>query len=550
MMKRKLTTVFLVICLMLSFTMTACVKDNNTGGKGKSEDTVTEQTTGSDKLSNLNKTGYPIVKDKITLKFIAPKQHYQKDFSDIVTFQELEEKTNVTIDWDNIPYESYVERKNLLLASNDLPDAFFGTSSGGLYLEDIMKYGPQGVLIPMEDLIDEYAPNIKSLFKAKPEVMRISKSPDGHIYTLPFVQEIESNTVFCRMYINKTWIDDLELKVPTTTEELFDVLKAFKEQDPNGNKKSDEIPMSFRYNNHNNGHYGLFGAFGSLENTNHVCVLDGKVVITPTTEEYKNGVIYFNKLYAEDLIDPEAFTQDQSQYKAKGSGSDMVYGMFFGWGGGSIVGAERFQESYITLPQVKGPEGHQMWLSRSPAFWRGYFSMTSQNEHPEATMRWVNELYDELMSIQMTYGPLGVNLKQRNDGKIEFLPTPEDTSYGEFRLHSAPGIGPFAITAETFANKIIPNENMKRDADEYEAYKAYVGNNYLPDVIFSEEQNAKLADLKTDIFEHINNMQARWITGDGSIEKEWDSYIAELEKMGLDDLQKIYQDAYDLFMKE
>ncbi|HOJ11110.1 MAG TPA: extracellular solute-binding protein [Clostridiales bacterium] len=542
-MKKKVVVIFLVFSMILSFTIVGCRKDNKTNINDESKNSASSQT------DNINKTGLPIVKDKVTLKMMAAKWHYQKNFADIETFRELEAKTNVSISWDLIPNESYVEKKNLLLASDDLPDAFFGTSAGGLSLDDIMKYGPQGVLIPLEKLIDDYSPNITSLFAKKPDVLRVSKSPDSHIYTLPFVQELESNTVFSRMYINKTWVKKLGFEIPTSTDELYKVLKAFKEQDPNGNKKPDEIPMSFRYKNHNYGHYGLFGAFGSLENTNHVSVQDNKVIITPTTNEYKNAILYFNKLYKEGLIDQEAFTQDGSQYSAKGSGSDMIYGLYFGWGGAEIVGNERYEENYIPFAQVKGPEGHQMWLSRSPAFWRGYFAITSKNKYPEITMRWADELYNETVSIQLQYGPLGVNLKQRDDGKIEYLPTPSDKSYGEFRLHAAPGIGPFAITAETFANKIIPNDNMEVDNAELEVYKPYIGNNYLPDVIFTAEQTAKLANLKTDIFEYMNTMQARWITGDGSIEKEWDSYISELKKMGLDDLQKVYQDAYDIYMK-
>ncbi|MEK1830296.1 extracellular solute-binding protein [Priestia megaterium] len=160
-------------------------------------------------------------------------------------FKELEKRTNVHIKWKNIPGDGYQEKKNLMLASGDLPDAFY---SSGFSDSDIVKYGQNGTIIPLEKLIKDYAPNLKKRLEERPELKKIITAPDGHIYSLPRAEEMGLVEFPNEQVINKKWLDKLGLPVPKTLEEYHQALKAFKEQDPNGNGKQDEIPMSFTLN--------------------------------------------------------------------------------------------------------------------------------------------------------------------------------------------------------------------------------------------------------------------------------------------------------------
>lgn len=559
-MKLRKIALILLVCMLAASIFTGCGKgtESNADKTAQSGTSSGEKTGESAKTAedpnlegNLYKTGLPIVKDKITLKMAAGKASNTSDFSEIETFIELENRTNISIEWDLIPQEGYADRKSLILASGDLPDAFFGTAAGGILEEEAVSYGSQGVFLPMEKLIDEYAPNITNIFTKLPDAKRVVTSLDGHIYTLPFIQQVNANTVFTRMYINKGWLDKLSLPVPETTDDLSRALKAFKEQDPNGNKKPDEIPFSFIYKNHNMGHYGLMGSFGCPDTRDHVAVKNKNVYITAITPEYKEAVKYLNRLYIDDLIDPEAFTHDSSQYKAKGNQEDALYGLYFDWGGTSVVGVDRFDKDYVPLAPLKGPGGDQMWLVREPTIWSGYFAITSSNKYPEATIRWVNELYEEKTSMQLQYGPIGLTLEETADGKIKMLDQPEGMTYNDFRYQKAPAIAASAILAETFDNRMIVNENMKIDDEKYLVYAPYLLKEFYPisSVKFTKEQNDRMSVLKTDIITHIDNMQARWITGDSSIDKDWDAYLSELEKMGVDEMRQLYQDAYDTYMK-
>jgi putative aldouronate transport system substrate-binding protein len=352
------------------------------------------------------------------------------------------------------------------------------------------------------------------------------------------------------MFINKSWIERLELSLPETTDELHQVLKAFKERDPNGNNKADEIPFSFIYKNHNMGHYGLMGSFGCPDTRDHVALKDGKVYITATTPEYKEAVKFLNKLYDEGLIDSEAFTHDSSQYRAKGNQEDALYGFYFDWGGTSVVGVERFESDYVPLAPLKGPKGHQMWLVREPTIWGGYFAITSANKHVEATIRWADELYEEKTSMQLQYGPIGLTLEETPDGKIKMLDPPDGMTYNDFRYQKAPAITASCILAETFENKMIVNETILKDDALYQVYAPYLLDEFYPtaSVKFTKEENTKMADLKTDIITYIDNKQAAWITGESSIDDEWDEYLKELEKMGIEEMRQLYQDVYDRYM--
>jgi len=555
-MKLQKIVPILLACILVVSLFAGCGDSAGSGeattNKTDSTAVVTTQPTADPNLvGNVYKTGLPIVKDKITLKMAAGQPKNTSDFSEIDTFKELEERTNISIEWDLIPQESYADRKSLILASGDLPDVFFGTAAGGILDEEAVTYGSQGVFLPMEQYVEDYAPNIKDVFGKLPDAKRVATALDGHIYTLPFIQQVNANTVFTRMFINKTWLDQLKLPIPTTTDELLVALKAFRDNDPNGNKKNDEIPFSFLYKNHNMGHYGLMSSFGCPDTKDHVSVKDKKVYMTAITAEYKEAVKYMNQLYQEKLIDPEAFTHDSSQYKAKGNQADALYGFYFDWGGTSVVGVDRFNKDYVALAPLKGPTGVQSWLVREPTIWGGYFAITSANKYPEATMRWANELYEEKTSMQLQYGPIGLTLEETADGKVKMLDAPAGMTYTDFRYQKAPAITASAILADVFEKKMIVNENMNKENALYQVYAPYLMKEFYPtsSVKFTKDQSTRMSALKTDIITYIDSTQAKWITGDGSIDKEWDTYLSELNKMGIEEMTKLYQDAYDTYMK-
>ncbi|NJL72832.1 MAG: extracellular solute-binding protein, partial [Candidatus Competibacteraceae bacterium] len=194
----------------------------------------------------MNATGLPIVKSPVTYTMVTRKRVINGPYEDMIFFKRLEEKTGVKIEWNAIPEGQYEEKKNLILASNDLPDAFFGRLS--LRSSDIVLYSSQKAFIPLEDLIAKYAPRLTAIFKDRPDFKAMAVAPDNKIYSTPFAYSVGVANVPTNMFIYKPWLDKLGLKVPTTVDEFHATLKAFKERDPNGNGKADEVPFTFIFN--------------------------------------------------------------------------------------------------------------------------------------------------------------------------------------------------------------------------------------------------------------------------------------------------------------
>lgn len=205
-------------------------------------------------------------------------------------FKQIEEKCNVNFVWDAVE-SGYSEKKAVVLASNDLPDIFFA----GLTSDDIVA-NPE-LFVDMSTLLD-YAPNVKNMFEEVPLTKYVSTYGDNGILSLPQVTGFNPRS-WEVMMINKTWLDKLGLEVPTTLDELEEVLKAFKEQDPNGNGKADEIPMDWPCE-YGHGPYCLTGAYGLADDKGKIILKDGVVDFLYTTEEYKNVTAWLHKLYAQD----------------------------------------------------------------------------------------------------------------------------------------------------------------------------------------------------------------------------------------------------------
>ncbi|WP_284645154.1 extracellular solute-binding protein [Paenibacillus silviterrae] len=498
--------------------------------------------------SNLNATGMPIAKEKLTLRMVAGKSAVTKNFEDMKFFKDLETKSNIHIDWEPIPDASLKEKINLIFAGGELPDAFYGHYI--LQNDEVLNYGTQGVLIPLEGLIDKYAPNIKKLFDANPGYKKDLTAPDGHIYSLPTIDESNA-TAKDALFINKKWLDKLNLQVPTTTEEFYKVLQAFKENDMNGNGKKDEIPFSFRWDSNIQGLYSMFGSFGltdrygKAEMLNHIVMKGDKVTYSAVQPEYKEAIQYFHRLFKEGLIDREGFTHDQKMYLAKLKSKENNVGAFVGWSINSTLGTGNDQ--FVAVPPLKGPKGTQLWAKyQSGILSKGAFAITSVNKHPEATIRWADMMYDPMVSLQASKGVFGLNMKELPDGRIETLEPPQGMSADEFRHKEAPGSKSlFSITKETQAKLVVPESATEKQKLE-ELYAPFQEKNIFPGVYFNATELDSLVKYFTDIDTYASKMYAKWLL-DGGIESEWDAYVKKMNDMGLEKMIAIYQSAYDRY---
>lgn len=504
-------------------------------------------------INGVHAVGYPIVEEKITLKVAAQWFPQQKsNYDDYEFLQDFEKKTNIHIEWINIPQDAWSEKKGLLFASNDMPDIVFPY----LTASEIARYSAEGMLLPMNDLIDQFAPNIQHIIELRPEYKSVITSPDGNIYSLACISGYLSEENRECFFINQKWLDTLGLKMPTTTEEYREVLRAFKTQDPNGNGVSDEIPLSLIYDGVNSGFNAIFGSFGVVDNAEHLGVDEnGKVFCTAIQEEWKDAVTYFNSLYAEGLIDMEVFSQDSAQFKAKGTSEPEIYGSFVEWGTWDTVGADRVKDPdnrmYEPMAPLKGPDGEQLWQYHPDVYTVGGATISATTKHPEACMRWLDTIAEPAHAIQFWLGAIGHDLElvgtDPDTYNVILPPEGSDITPGEWKHMAIPVADTFPKFRLVEDNVINVPWNTQLKMDYKEFYRPYWYAGYYPLVSFTAEESERLSELTVDIVSYIDKMKAQWIMH-GGIENEWSNYKIQLDRMGLAELMEIYQAAYDRYV--
>lgn len=452
-------------------------------------------------------------------------------------------EVGITIEWDTILNADWGDRKAVMIAGGDLPDAFMGSIC--FSESDIMTN--EGTFIALDEYIDEYMPNFKAILESDPTMKALATASDGHIYGLPSKRPCRP-TIANQMFINKTWLDNLGLEMPTTYEEFVDVLKAFKEGDANGNgDPSDEIPYGGGMADIVMFFCLPFGTTIGADGTYSMTVKDGEPVYIPTSEEYKAGLAWMHECYEAGLIDPEIFTQDTSMRDAKLMGEISRVGVAPGWTPDSTFGPN--SDEYVALPALIGPDGNQ-YISADPEHWnyaRYEFVITADCDDPGTLLSWVDKFYTEEASIQNFYGSFGVGTEQNADGTYTVLEPNDGNSADTFAwINSLRDFGPKYVP-DGFNDKVTyagaNGDAIKLELDEQ--MKQYATEAY-PNVSFTQDQLNTLATLFADIGAYVATSQAKWVT-EGGIEEEWDDYIATLERMGLNDFLTIMQDAYDTY---
>ena len=489
-----------------------------------------------------NKEGLPIVNTPTEIEVLTMRWGNMGDtFLQNQWLKDLEKNTNVKPKWQIVSSNDWAEQKSILLASGELPEVILGNET----FNDSDILSNLDYFIPLEDLIDQYMPNLKAAMEKTPELRKVVTASDGHIYSLP-AKGVYSSKCVNQAIINKKWLDNLGLKVPNNTEELYNVLKAFKEKDANGNgDPNDEIPYtSVRLS------MSFLMPFG-INSSGYKGIENGQVAFYPVTDKFKTGIEYMHKLYSEDLIDQEMFTQDGTMKTAKSQNPDIaLVGFGYEWIPDATFG--QWGDEYITIPALAGPDGKrcQEGNSKSSGISRNQLEITKFCKNPEIVARWADQWYTGEASIQNHWGAIGTVIKANDNGTYEIMDPPAGTSadawYWEQCLRS---FGP-KYAPDEFEDKVILPENSgdglkKKIAEMSEEYVT----DAFPGVMFTTEETEELAVLETDLNKYVESSVAKWIT-EGGIEKDWDAYVQKLNDMGLKRYMEINKAAYDRYQAE
>ncbi|MBW4084996.1 extracellular solute-binding protein [Paenibacillus sp. S150] len=487
----------------------------------------------------VSKNGYPIVQEPVTLKMFTRIAPVNGPFKDMPVFQDYGKLSNVQVEFTEAPTDGFQEKKNLLFASNELPDALYRS---GLTPLETIRYGTAGQLIPLEQLIDDYAPNFKKLMDQYPEIRSAITTPEGHIYALPAVVTLGSARTD-KKWINQAWLKKLNLEEPVTTDDLYNVLVAFRDKDPNGNGKADEIPMTARASSGSGQGIPVVtmmsGSFGLDQQLGYnINLTDDKVEIWMGSEQNKELLLYLNKLYSEELLDPAVFSHKEAEYLAKQASGNT--GFFFDQTNNPFL---EIADQYTGIAPLEGPHGDRLQSQGAPiARDFGAFAITSVNKYPEASLRWIDYFYSEEGSTLLRFGREGEHYELK-DG-IPYYNEDFLKSGNQAKITPYAGGGAPHLISEKVASYINPLQvqEAQRKLDPFMPEVRYAA------PMFDEQTAQQVNILRNDIDKYYEEQSTKFIAGALSFDK-WDEFQATLKKLKIDELEQLYQEAYDKMEK-
>jgi putative aldouronate transport system substrate-binding protein len=480
---------------------------------------------------------------------------YHGDPNDMILYKQLEQETNVKVNWLVIPETNWNERKNILINSGDMPDVFYMNTYSP---DEVDRYGRQGLFLELTGPVNQYAPSLQKVMAGYPQFKALMTNPsDGKIYSIRGAHNrfYLTGSPVGMMFVYQPWLDKLGLKMPGTYLEFEEMLRAFKTKDPNGNGKADEYPYVFANGWSGNSSiqqfFAMFGYGYQGIRPSGDCFVEtreGKAVFVPGTENFKEAIIWLHKLFAEGLLAEEDYAaMDRNLFSAKNFSDVVVTGSFSAFHKNSAyVPAERYDDyTPITIPP-KGPHGDQIYMQNTRlAGVHGGFIIT-QKAAPKVPgiMRWLDAHFEPRRSVQMSLGPIGLTLEEKPGGIIGYKPTPTDTNYNQFRYGQCPAdSAPFFIPPDAWGKLVEVMEEDLTRVPWANSLKPYGTQNFITMFPVAEETQF-IQTRGKEIDDYVKTTQAKWLMS-GGIEREWGDFQARLKAMGVDEYTRVMQNQID-----
>ena len=497
-----------------------------------------------------------------------------KSYNDnLPVYQEFERLTGVKINWEVIPINDYDQVMGTRLASGqNLPDIFVIP-----WEANADQLGYDGIAMPLNDLIEENAYYLNQLMDKYPVIRSGITSADGNIYSYPgfgegFVNTAEemgtgeltdpgANLCLNVSMIRKDWLDKLGLDMPETLDDWYNVLKAFKTQDPNGNGKADEIPLTATFNVRDIYRFGE--AFGLYRSGNAECRWgvdeDGKMYFKDTTEGFKQTLEFLNKLYSEGLIDPE-YSMAAYDRTTEKINRDLLGALCSDWMSNigtynaNLKTAGVDDANWVPVKPIQNPDGESLIVNRWSVWKTAAISKDCKN--PELAMKWLDFQTLSAEGVALTnFGIEGVSYAKSDDGKITLT---------EMATNNPDGIGAQEYLRSLGAWGQLPYPQAKEGyevlwADQPEIIE--FGNSFTADQVvqpfpnngtkaalpFTDEENSIRSEYETNIETYCDEMAIKFIEGKESLDN-FEEYVATVESYGLGELLEVHQAAYERFL--
>lgn len=540
-----------MLALLLLLSIAACGGDPSQGNGPGNQNNNGEPVKAPDYM-NMD-SQLPIVKEgtDITLKIMVvngPMYANMNSLRDVYFTQAYEKMTGVKIEWIEVSSDAFADQLALKLTTNDLPDIIL---KGGISNSVQLKYGDQDYFLDLMqgDRLKTFAPNYWALCQEYPEILSASMMPDGQVYSMGMIRNSTGSTIASKLFFNKEWLAAVGKDVPTTADEFYNVLKAFKEEDPNGNGRPDEMGLYIKPDHLQFVTFGMFG-IGNRGRNNGFIDCDeetGKVRYFATTDSFRAWVEWATKLYKEGLLHKEYF--DFTESNLGNYVNNNVCGAF-AYTNLCMLGQETQQKFTYLDGAMTGPQGDKDYYGVNSIGTTGSFVITTACQYPEVALRWADYFFCDEGSLFFYYGDEGVTYDALEDGTYQF----NDTVLADFYAgtNSYDGCAVY-VSLYGYGNTPTMTKVPFNSADDNKGIALEAANALIEDCAiawpaftFTKKEQRIIEDSKNDIDKYVASMRDAWIMGTNELNDEtWEQFINTIKRMGIDDVLEVYEAALD-----
>lgn len=485
------------------------------------------------------------------------------DYNDNAFTKYLEKELGIDIVFEFFSSNAseYMQQLALRASSNEtLPDVIWGFHDMDTYTMN--QYGEDGYFLDLTDLIEEHATNYKEQYEklSKENKKRIDKgkSDDGAIYGMPLLSVAGIDDIQNQMYINQTWLDKLGLQAPTNIDELYTVLKAFKEQDPNGNEIDDEVPVLGSASGTTDITGYFINAFVYFNVTNRLHVENGKVGATFITDEYRQALVYMNKLCKEGLLSDFCFTiTSNTERKSLITPSDGVAKVGIWCGNPELVAdtANPILGEYTPLTYLADATGKGGYsVVRQPGL--SFCSyITKDCDNPELAMKFLDIFYNDETVKRMRFGEKEVHWVDATGkdafGNDVYMKVIDDTAF--FKGNATWGRNGNSIMTPANYYRVANSGNAAQElvqklaGETWKIHKASPEPEVVRDLVYTAEEYTEKNGYETLIADYVLEARGLFVVGtkDPANDTDWQEYVKTFDKLSLNRFLEIVQTAYD-----
>lgn len=508
-----------------------------------------------------------VVSEGGTLVVGIPQKSTITDYDNNAFTEYLEETTGVKIKFSYFSSTAaeYKQQLALTASSGDaLPDVLIGFKDFNTRL--ISDYGKDGYFLDLTDLIDEYADTYKEKYETLTDTqkkyvqLKCGSMDSDALYAMPRVDYVMIDQIQSLTFINQTWLDAVGMKAPTTTDELYAVLQAFKTQDPNGNGQPDEIPMLGKTQIINY----LMNAFVYYEEKHPYNVEKGEVYAPFATDEYRQGLQFINKLVKEGLYSDLSFSITSStELKNMYTPADGVakVGIVMGHPVSYMDTSNEVAGQYVALGALGDETGKGGYYVLSDDVVYPGAIITSYCENPELAMKFIDCFYKDETITRMRHGEKDVDWVEGDEAVDTY--GNKVTTYVKNAVAFSEGSQTWGfaacgiLTPQNYSSKAVEgNVAAERRSQILKGSADFMTtSNIKEDTVRNLKYTTKEDDVNqqysSNISEYVTSSRDAFIIGTKNVnnDADWNAYLNQLEELHLDDIVKVKQDAYDRSQK-